>query len=188
MYFQHPGLPPGVGDSDDQVLEQGHLREAQHGGGRHPNGIPSTVLPRQHRANQVPRNRSDIWLSLTFFCDIKNIFWRYSFDIIFDILDGDRDTIGSESVVSFDTAEQSFVSQSEVGGVTSELVCVDDNPERLALALDNNNTNNQQQYNNTSNIRLELPQTINNSAWFTNQFDHRLFVELTFPTLILFEF
>ena len=82
------------------------------------------------------------------------------------ILDGDRDTIGSESVVSFDTAEQSFVSQSEVGGVTSELVCVEDNPERLALALDNNNTNNQQQqqYNNTNNIRLELPQTINNSA------------------------
>ena len=171
MYFWHPGLPPSVGDSDDQVLEQGHLSEAQHGGGRHPDDIPSTVLPRQHRANQVPRNR----LSFSFAI--------YFFDIFFDILDGDRDTIGSESVVSFDTAEQSFVSQSEVGGVTSELVCVDDNPERLALALDNNNTNNQQQqqYNNTNNIRLELPQTINNSAWFTNQFDHCLFVELTFP-------
>ena len=57
--------------------------------------------------------------------------------------------------MSFDTAEQSFVSQSEVGGVTSELACVEDNPERLALALDNNNTN---------NLGLELPQTINNPA------------------------
>ena len=42
------GLPPGAGDPDDQVLEQGHQREAQHGGGRHPDVIPITVLPRQH--------------------------------------------------------------------------------------------------------------------------------------------
>ena len=67
-----------------------------------------------------------------------------------DILDGDRDTIGSESVVSFDTAEQSFVSQSEVGevvSVTSELAVSEDNPESLALAVHNNNTN---------NLRLEI--------------------------------
>merc|ERR1719282_1280610 len=60
-------------------------------------------------------------------------------------IDGDRDTIGSESVVSFDTAEQSFVSQSEVGevvSVTSELAVSEDNPESLALAVHNNNTNN----------------------------------------------
>ena len=48
MYIFHPGLPPGAGDADDQVLEQGHQREAQHGGGRHPDVIPLTILPRQH--------------------------------------------------------------------------------------------------------------------------------------------
>ena len=47
IHYLSSGLPPGVGDSDDQVLEQGHLSEAQHGGGLHPDGIPSTVLPRQ---------------------------------------------------------------------------------------------------------------------------------------------
>ena len=65
--------------------------------------------------------------------------------------------------MSFDTAEQSFVSQSEVGevssrltgvSVTSELAVSEDNPERLALAI-NNNTNN--------HLRLDI-QTINNPA------------------------
>ena len=57
--------------------------------------------------------------------------------------------------MSFDTAEQSFVSQSEVGGlsVTSELAVSEDNPERLALAINNN----------TNNLRLDI-QTINNPA------------------------
>ena len=83
-------------------------------------------------------------------------------------LDGDLDTIGSESVVSFDTAEQSFVSESEVGesvsGVTSVLTISEENPESLALAvrgrLDNNNTHN--------HLRLQIP--TNNPASFTNQF------------------
>ena len=69
-----------------------------------------------------------------------------------DIIDGDRDTIGSESVVSFDTAEQSFVSQSEVGvSVTSELAVSEDNPESLALAVRAGRDN-----NNTNNLRLEI--------------------------------
>ena len=56
-------------------------------------------------------------------------------------------------MVSFDTAEQSFVSQSEVGGVsvTSELAVSEDNPESLALAVRAGRDN-----NNTNNLRLEI--------------------------------
>ena len=57
-------------------------------------------------------------------------------------------------MVSFDTAEQSFVSQSEVGevmSVTSELAVSEDNPESLALAVRAGRDN-----NNTNNLRLEI--------------------------------
>ena len=56
--------------------------------------------------------------------------------------------------MSFDTAEQSFVSQSEVGevmSVTSELAVSEDNPESLALAVRAGRDN-----NNTNNLRLEI--------------------------------
>ena len=73
------------------------------------------------------------------------------FQIIFSwFADSCDEAAGSESLVSFDTAEQSFVSQSEVGevvSVTSELAVSEDNPESLALAVHNNNTN---------NLRLEI--------------------------------
>ena len=51
------------------------------------------------------------------------------------ILDCDQDTIGSESLTSFDTAEQSLVSRSEVFKRAS-LSITDQNPERLALAVE----------------------------------------------------
>jgi hypothetical protein len=58
-------------------------------------------------------------------------------------LDCDQDTIGSESLTSFDTAEESLVSRSEVFKRAS-LSVTDQNPERLALAVEvspnNNNT------------------------------------------------
>ena len=47
---------------------------------------------------------------------------------------------GSESVVSYETAEQSLVSQSEVAHHHNSLSVSGDNPE--CLALDVNNTNN----------------------------------------------
>merc|ERR1719422_2648106 len=49
--------------------------------------------------------------------------------------DCDQDTIGSESLTSFDTAEQSLVSRSEVFHRAS-LSVTDQNPERLALAVE----------------------------------------------------
>ena len=49
------------------------------------------------------------------------------------------ETAGSESVVSFDTAEQSLVSQSEVAARHNSLSVSGDNPE--CLALDVNITN-----------------------------------------------
>ena len=51
----------------------------------------------------------------------------------------DLEAAGSESVVSFETAEQSLVSQSEVAGRHNSLSVSGDNPE--CLALDVNNTN-----------------------------------------------
>ena len=49
------------------------------------------------------------------------------------------ETAGSESVVSYETAEQSLVSGSEVAGRHNSLSVSGDNPE--CLALDVNNTN-----------------------------------------------
>ena len=49
------------------------------------------------------------------------------------------ETAGSESAVSYETAEQSLVSQSEVAGRHNSLSVSGDNPE--CLALDVNNTN-----------------------------------------------
>ena len=55
------------------------------------------------------------------------------FQIIFSwFSDSCDETAGSESLVSFDTAEQSLVSASEV---TEELRVTGDCPETLALAL-----------------------------------------------------
>ena len=79
--------------------------------------------------------------------------------IIF-ISDFDRETLGSESVVSFDTAEQSLVSQSEVPvitSVTSVLPVSDDNPESLALAVNNMHLSKQPTNNNNNQLRLDLP-------------------------------
>ena len=56
-------------------------------------------------------------------------------------LDSDLDTIGSESLTSFETAEQSLVSRSEVLNRAS-LSVSDQNPERLALAVEVSNNKN----------------------------------------------
>ena len=64
-------------------------------------------------------------------------------------LDCDQDTIGSESLTSFDTAEQSLVSRSEVFKRAS-LSVRDQNPERLALAVEvSHNKNNQDTVRNS---------------------------------------
>ena len=73
------------------------------------------------------------------------------FQIIFSwFADSCDETAGSESLVSFDTAEQSLVSASEV---TEELRVTGDCPETLALALPAH----------TNNPRLSIP-VITNSA------------------------
>ena len=124
-----------------------------------------------HLSQYFPGDTEPIkFLEIGRYCIIFFIHWIF-FLIYF--LDGDRETIGSESVVSFDTAEQSLVSQSEVGaevtseltGVTRELAVSEDNPESLALAV--------KAANNTNNPL---------SAWFTNQFDHH---HLDSPCLFL---
>ena len=70
----------------------------------------------------------------------------------------DRETVGSESVVSYDTAEQSFVSHSEVDGrdnVSEMLTVMDKNPETLALAV--NPVLNKLTVNNTPQFKLNIP-------------------------------
>ena len=49
------------------------------------------------------------------------------------------ETAGSESAVSYETAEQSLVSGSEVAGRHNSLSVSGDNPECLALAVNNTN-------------------------------------------------
>merc|ERR1719186_1817198 len=66
-------------------------------------------------------------------------------------LDCDQDTIGSESLTSFDTAEQSLVSRSEVLNRAS-LSVSDQNPERLALAVEVSANNNNPEMANYSVI------------------------------------
>ena len=57
-----------------------------------------------------------------------------------------NETVGSESVVSYDTAEQSIVSHSEV--IKDALTVTEDNPETFPLAVNDNikptNTHNNQ--------------------------------------------
>ena len=74
--------------------------------------------------------------------------------------DFDRETVGSESVVSYDTAEQSFVT-SEVDGrdnISEVLKVMDKNPETLALAVTSPNpVRNKLTINNTPQLRLNIP-------------------------------
>jgi len=83
--------------------------------------------------------------------------------------DFDHETVGSESVVSYDTAEQSFVSHSEVDGrdnISEVLKVIDQNPETLALAVTSPNpVRNKLTINNTPQLRLNIP---TNSAVIMN--------------------
>ena len=87
-----------------------------------------------HSSSPAVKNQSDSWSQVR-----PKAFQEFNIKVPWLCSDLELETAGSESVVSYETAEQSLVSGSEVAGRHNSLSVSGDNPECLALAVNNTN-------------------------------------------------